>query len=152
MTSTSKDTIKELYDLGKLTKEKVQELINEDPFLYVFLPDVFKNDTSIKEHTIRRSPSLIREMGFETPLIELALDTNNSSLRFVPFALRSENLVKKAISANYKTVVHATYEQKQEEAFVKWCLNVSLDTAPILARSNPNSKHIQIALFWLKNK
>jgi len=145
--------IGELHEAGSLTKEKVLSLLDEDPFNYIHLPPIFKEDMYIKEYTVRGYPGLVRHVGWYDPaLLEIAVDTSPLALRFIPFSLRSDNLVKKAISVNYKAVVHATYEQKQEEAFVRWCLDTNLDTAPILAKANPTNKLLIIALFWLKNK
>lgn len=143
--------LEKMVQEGSLTLPFVLSLLTLDPWLYIGLPEPFLKDPVVREHTLRREPGLLPYIDpKDANLCEIAIDANPLALKFVWFKLRTEKLVKKAISANYKAVVQATFEQKNDEAFVTWCLNTNPLTVTHLAKANPNSKRVRIALFWKK--
>lgn len=148
-----KDSIlfEKMVQEGTLTHQFVLDLITEDPWFFIGLPEPYVSDAIIIEKVLRKEPGMLPYTNPKDPnLCEIAVDANPLALKFVWFNLRTEKLVKKAISANYKAVVQATVELKTDENFIHWCLQTNLNTADHLAKVNPNSKLIRIALFWKK--
>lgn len=141
-------------DYSKLPLNIILDKITANPWTYIDLPLELRNNPLVQEHAVKTAPFLISRMEYsiDDPLCYVAINKDPMALRFIHYNHRSENLVKKAISANYRAVIHATYNLKQEESFVKWCLNVSPNTALILQRANPSSTLIKTAVLWQKCK